>query len=130
MTLSAGALHQLDRTQNFRTLTLAVGAEAGNAIPVTVQLANAAGTAVAEVGRWHVEAVGELTTGFRLAVSGAGTASISATAKSQLAFATGTTGAAIVTVTDVSAASTATVVLAFRPLDGPGEPVYAECTFA
>jgi len=130
MTLSSGALHQLDRTQNFRTLNLTVGAEAGNAIPVTVQLANAAGTAVAEVGRWHVEAVGELTSAYRLAVSGSGTTSISTTAKSQLAFATASSGAATVTLTDVSGSSTAKVVLAFRPLDGPGEPTYVECTFA
>jgi hypothetical protein len=122
--------HVLDRVFGVGKLNLSAGAEAGNAIPVTVQLANPDGTAKTGATSWHVEAVGELTSAYRLAVSGSGAVGLSTTAKSQLAFTTAASGAAVITVTDVSGASTATVLLAFRPLDGLGLPQYIAVTFA
>jgi hypothetical protein len=126
----SGAKHFLDRVLGVGKLNLTAGAESGNAIPVTVQLANPDGTAKGGAVSWHVEAVGELTAAYRLAVSGSGAVGLSTTAKSQLAFTTATGGGAVITVTDVSGSSTATVLLAFRPLDGLGLPQYIAVTFA
>ena len=126
----SGANHQLDRVYGVSKLNLTAGAEAANAIPVTVKLANPDGTEKAGATSWHVEAVGELTSAYRLAVSGSGAVGLSTTAKSQLAFTTATNGQAIITLTDVSGSSTATVLLAFRPLNAFGLPQYIAVTFA
>lgn len=128
--MSIPGAHQLDTVFGVTTLNLTAGAEAGNAIPVTVQVANPDGTAKAGAEDWIVEAVGELTSAYRLAVSGSGTVSLSTTAKSQLAFTTASSGAATITLTDVSGSSSATVLLAFRKANGLGLPKYIAVTFA
>lgn len=128
--MSIPGAHQLNAAFGVTTVTLAAGAEADNAIPVTVTLANPNGTAKAGAQSWICEAVGELTAAYRLAVSGAGTVSLSTTAKSELAFTLTTAGTATITVTDVSGASTASVLLSFRRLDGIGIPKHIVVTFA
>lgn len=127
--MSVPGAHQLNAAFGVTTVTLAAGAEVNDAIPVTVQLANPNGTAKAGAQSWICEAVGELTAAFRLAVSGAGTASLSTTAKSELAFTLTTAGTATITCTDVAGASAAAVLLSFRRLDGLGIPKHVVVTF-
>lgn len=125
----ARAQHVAKYGLGVTTLSLTANAEAGNAIAVDVQLVDLSGVSVSSADAFVVEVVGQETSAYTLAETGAGTA-LSTTAKNELAFTLSAAGAAQITCTDVSGASTATVVLAFRPLDSLAQPEYIAITFA
>ena len=112
---------------------LTAGAEASNAIPVTIQLKDADAVNVSRVvtlkctcydANGLLCVVGDI----RLAETGAG-AEVTATAKPTLFITTSSTGAATVTVTDVSAASTAVFYLVIEPMGTPGSPAVVAVDF-
>lgn len=113
---------------------LTVGTEDSNAIPVAIQLKDADGKNLASARRLLCQVFdadfepgieAELTS----AETGAGT-EVSTTAKATLLIDTDENGAAEVTVTDVSAALTATVYLKVSPVNGLGAPGLVGLTFA
>lgn len=112
----------------YRAVTLTVGAEDTNVLPVTVQLVDAGGQSVAEVQRCEAYVVGEAAAAFVVAETGAG-AELSNTARPALAFTTSAAGVAEISVTDVVGASGDTVTLVVRPLDVLSAPSSAEVTF-
>jgi len=97
-------------------ITLSAGAEATNAIPVTVAGPAQVAQYVARVydADMLLAVVGAIT----VAETGAG-AEVSTTAKPSLLFTTDAAGAAIITVTDVSGSSTASFYVEVSPLSVP-----------
>lgn len=123
-----GAKHTLHQ-MGAKLVTLSAGAEAGNAIPVTVTLVNVDGTTIAKAARCIASVVGEAVGAYTLAETGDG-AEVSITARPELVFTTSAAGVATITVTDVSTASTATVVLAVTVVDEFGLTSTIDVTFA
>lgn len=116
------------------TAVLTVGAEAANAIPVTIQLQTEDGVNIAEVRTLHCEVLDVNTelavaANYTSAETGTG-AEVSPTAQPGLIITTSALGAAIVTVTDVSGVASEIVYLRVTPLSDQGTPSYAALTFA
>lgn len=118
---------------------LAAGAEAGNAIPVTIQLKDMAGVNVARAQRLHcrlydASMLEALVAAFTMAETGAGS-EVSTTARPAMLIDTDANGAATLTVTDVSGAFAGTVYLEVIPVIvaagvEPGVPAIIALTFA
>lgn len=118
---------------------LAAGAEAGNAIAVTVQLKSMASVNVARVQRLHCRlydaSMLEAVVGsFTMAETGVGT-EVSTTARPAMLVDTDANGAATLTVTDVSGVFVGTVYLEVIPVIvaagvEPGVPAIIAITFA
>lgn len=126
------------RTQ-LVTTTLTAAAESGNAIAVTINLVDLAGTAVSRAQRlicrlYTADMLQALAAAWTMAETGAGS-EISTTAKPSLLIATDANGDATVTVTDVSGVAATTVYLEVTPLPPtgtymPGCPNIIALTFA
>lgn len=118
---------------------LTVGAEAANAIPVTIAMTTfqealndyvaADEVLTLEVVLLDNNGLQEVVGSYTMAETGTGT-EVSATAQPRLIIQTDASGAAQVTVTDVSAVSTETLHLLVRPLNVPGFDGYVAITFA
>lgn len=120
--------------------SLSAAAEAGNAIAVTIALKDGAGNALARTQRLKCQVIDAdglvgVVASWRCAETGAGS-EVTSTAKPTLYIATDATGAAVVTVTDVSAAHAGTVYLEVTPVSVagasqvPGMPAMIALTFA
>lgn len=123
-----------DRFFRAASLDLTVGAEAANAIPVTLQVVDQEGSALAGALEYLVEVrdadmLLELVGAYTLAETGAG-AEVSTTARPSLLITTSDAGAAQVTITDVSTTSTDTLHLLFIPVSHRGPTGRATVTFA
>ncbi len=132
--VSAGEIStsKLSVTPVIPDFTAAV--ETGNAISVTIQMKDADDVAVARAVDlfcevFDADGLRGVVGSWRLAETGAG-AEVSATAKPGLICTTDATGAAVVTVTDVSGAYSGDVYLKVTPLNTLGSPGLLIVVFA
>lgn len=110
-----------------RRLTVTVAAEVTNTIAVAIQSSHAsADKYIATL--YDAAMLNALAAAFTMAETGAGTG-VSTTAKPTLLFTLSATGAATLTVTDVAAASGATLYLVLTPIDVLGPTQYVAITF-
>lgn len=112
-----GATVEAGLAELAAAVTLTAGAEAGNAIPITVQGPAHVAQYLAVV--YTAAMVPALAAAYTMAETGAG-AEVSTTAQPALLFTTDAAGAATLTVTDVSAASTDTLYVEVRPAAAAG----------
>lgn len=111
---------------------LTVGAEAANAIPITIQMLDASGKALRKATRVHLRLysaamIEALAAAYTMAAS-TGT-EVSTTAQAALVVDTNALGQAVVAVTDVAGTSTDQLFLEAKPLDVPGATVLTSLTF-
>lgn len=120
------------------TCTLSAAAEAADAIVVTLNTVDLAGTAVSRAQHYHLELfqptmIAALAAAYTMAESGAGSM-ISTTANAGLIILTDASGDAAITVTDVAGGSDQTVILKATPIGVSGTytfglPTYLILTF-
>ena len=118
----------------IRVPVLSLGAEAGEARLLTVQLADVNGVAVAEASDIQIEVlratgIQALEAAFRLSDGGAG-AVVTTTANARMIYTTDATGLAQVTITDVATGVVETLQIVVTSLSGIGLVRRIACAFA
>lgn len=127
-TLTTGGKHQLDKYFGFSTVDLSAAAEDTDVIAVTATLTDLYGNTITNADQWKAEVVGEAAAAYTIAETGAGDET-SITARPGLVFTFSANGVAELSVTDVSGASGASVVLLLTPTDTFGKPASITLTF-